>query len=41
MLFYPHAIALMQSAPRLSIHVEAAPQARVLEGCWTGGSIWG
>ena len=36
MLFYPHAIALMQSAPRLSIHVEAAPQARVLEGVLDG-----
>ncbi len=36
MLFYPRAIELMRNAPRLSIHVEAAPQARVLAGILDG-----
>ncbi len=36
MLFYPRAIALMQEFPRLVIHVEAAPQARVLSGVLDG-----
>ena len=36
MLFYPHAIALMKAHPRLVIHVEAAPQARVHAGVLEG-----
>ncbi|ABF62946.1 transcriptional regulator, LysR family [Ruegeria sp. TM1040] len=36
MLFYPRAIALMKEAPGLVIHVEATPQARVLEGVLAG-----
>ncbi|QPM89168.1 LysR family transcriptional regulator [Pseudooceanicola algae] len=36
MLFYPRAIALMRDAPELSIHVEAVPQPRVLEGVLEG-----
>lgn len=36
MLFYPRAIALMRDSPRLAIHVEAAPQARVLAGVLEG-----
>ncbi len=36
MLFYPHAIALMRQSPGLSIHVEAAPQDRVLAGILEG-----
>ena len=37
MLFYPRAIALMRHAPGLAIHVEAAPQARILAGVLDGG----
>lgn len=37
MLFYPRAIAMMQHAPRLAIHLEAAPQDRVLAGVLDGG----
>lgn len=36
MLLYPRAIALMREAPGLAIHVEAAPQVRVLEGVLEG-----
>ncbi|TNJ43386.1 LysR family transcriptional regulator [Phaeobacter sp. B1627] len=36
MLFYPRAIALMRDAPGLAIHVEAAPQARILAGVLEG-----
>jgi DNA-binding transcriptional LysR family regulator len=36
LLFYPRAIALMRAAPRLSIHVEAAPQGTVREGVLDG-----
>ena len=32
LLFYPQAIALMQAHPRLCLHLEAAPQARILAG---------
>lgn len=36
MLFYPRAIALMRDSPGLAIHVEAAPQARILAGVLEG-----
>lgn len=36
MLFYPRAIAMMRRAAGLSIHVEAAPRGRVLEGVLQG-----
>lgn len=36
MLFYPHAIALMQKAPGLSIQIEAAPQSRIVSGVLDG-----
>ena len=36
MLFYPRAIAVMREAPGLAIHVEAAPQARILSGVLEG-----
>lgn len=32
MLLYPHAVAMMAKAPRLTIRLEAAPQASVLSG---------
>ncbi|MDV7141721.1 LysR family transcriptional regulator [Tropicimonas sp. TH_r6] len=35
-LLYPRAIELMQKSSRLAIHVEAAPQARVLSGVLEG-----
>lgn len=41
MLFYPRAIAVMKDAPRLAIHVEAAPQARVLAGVLQGDFDFG
>jgi len=36
MLFYPRAVALMRGSPDLAIHVEAAPQARILAGVLEG-----
>lgn len=36
MMFYPQAIAMMREAEALSIHVEAAPSSRVLEGVLNG-----
>ncbi|KUP94313.1 HTH-type transcriptional regulator CynR [Tritonibacter horizontis] len=36
LLLYPRAIDLMRDAPKLAIHVEAAPQDRVLEGVLDG-----
>jgi DNA-binding transcriptional LysR family regulator len=36
MLYYPRAIAMMRAAPGLTIHVEAAPQRRVLAGILEG-----
>lgn len=36
LLLYPHLITQMQSAPNLHIHVEAAPQARIIEGVLGG-----
>lgn len=36
MLFYPRAIEMMRDAPGLAIHVEAAPQSRILSGVLDG-----
>ncbi len=36
LLLYPHLITQMQSAPDLHIHVEAAPQNRILQGVLDG-----
>ncbi len=36
MLIYPRAIAVMQQSPGLAVRLEAAPQARVLEGVLSG-----
>jgi DNA-binding transcriptional LysR family regulator len=38
LLLYPHLIAQMQTAPKLHIHVEAAPQTRIIDGV-LGGSF--
>lgn len=36
MLLYPHLLALMQTAPRLNIRLEAMPQESVVQGVWDG-----
>lgn len=38
LLLYPHLITQMQTAPNLHIHVEAAPQTRIIDGV-IGGSF--
>jgi DNA-binding transcriptional LysR family regulator len=36
LLYYPHAMAMMRAAPKLSIHVEAAPQRQVMSSVLEG-----
>jgi len=36
LLLYPRLVALMQAAPRLTLHLEAAPQPRILDGLVAG-----